>query len=331
VQCKCYTFRIKASIHYFTPYQFRLLCAAAVMALTTCTRAADPALPTPQAQWRLSPYLTGSTDKIRDLINGPLESVLDRKADKLVKLNTLKTAVERKAQTLVESSSAYVQLQNQLSADQNKLASAREQQDAVTLINSENKVASDRSQMRSLLANTISTDPRLAAAEQEIEQTADEIGQLEPAVTSAAKARDQLMGGLRTSLRMMGPPATGAKGILDKIKPTRIIDAQSFTCDFDSYEIEGEAKDAPVADGFRALMATSTRIHLLVTGYNTAKLHVGSPVQLDQTFRMTGTKVVGRLSCYVVEPDDSAPRDNAFDGLFRVLDSLRVPDSVQPR
>jgi len=129
---------------------------------------------------------------------------------------------------------------------------------------------------------------------------------------------------LRVTLRIPGPPAVGGKGILGRVKPTKIVDAHSFMTDFEAVEITGENKNGKAPDGFKAVTGKAHWIHLLVTGIDTAKMRVGTEAILDHHFSITGTQPAGKSTAYVVAPLATEPREQAFDHLFDLLDELRV-------
>ncbi len=281
-------------------------------------------------QWHFSQFLVGDSAHVRDLINGPLESILTRKADKLLVRARLQSELAEQVQKLNHDSPSRIALQHDRSAHVTALATAREQQDAVGLINAQNRILSDDAKLEAWRASVIETDPRLAKQKQALAEVDDELKLLEPAAINAAKARTLWIEGIRTSQHFLTPVEVGTKALLDRAKPTKIIDARTFTCDYVAFRITGELKDRATADGFRTVTYEPKLLHLQVTGIETAGLRVGATVQLDQMVRVVDINTSGRVPVHAVELSETDPRDKAFDDLLHSLTQLRVPESVKP-
>jgi hypothetical protein len=294
----------------------------------------DPQPASPNIEWEFSTFIKGDTAHVRDLINGQLEDVLNRKAFKLARRDDLTADIDRRfsaaSAKLAETSPGYAAMQRKLTVEQDKLAAAREAHNSVEIIEAQNQISDDQAQLKKQVEAVFGSDSAVADDRRQISDLNVQLRQLEPAITSASKARDQLIEGIRISRRLPGPPKIGGRGILGKIKPTKIIDGHSFTCDFEAYEIVAELKDAKGPDGFKNYSAREYPIQLLVSGYDTSKVHTGSEAILDRVVEITGTKVIGRQSFYVVsEPQTLETKEQAFNMLFNALDNLRVPASVQ--
>jgi hypothetical protein len=152
---------------------------------------------------------------------------------------------------------------------------------------------------------------------------------IEPSIATAAKARNQLVDGLRATLKIPGPPGTGKKGMLGTVKPTKIVDADSFLTDFVAVEITGEDTKAKAIDGIKNMKGKGYRCQLLVTGVDTTSMHVGTELQLDRTFSITGTQKVGKADAFVVAPVTNDKRDMALDYLLSKLDDIHDPTHPQ--
>jgi hypothetical protein len=308
---------------------FTFLAVVITFTIHPMLAAAQAEDPRDQIQWQFSTFLKGNTTQVRDIINGPLEQQLARKAEKQKRITDDKAVITTKADAaavkLAAASPAFASLQTQLAAAELEVSKAKQTSDAVALIKAQDKAEKCRQDMAQQEEPVLSTDEEVSARRKEIAVTQTELRNLEPAIATATKARNQLVDGLRTTLKLPGPPAVGKKGLLGSVKPTKIIDAQSLLADFEAIEITGNDTKTKAADGFKSMTGKLHRCQLLVTGVDTTAMHVQTEVLLDRTFSITGTQKVGKITAYVVAPFAGEPRDQAFDYLFSKLDDIRKP------
>ncbi len=309
------------------------ICLLAVAIFPARLFAEDPLTPEQldHVQWKFSSFLDGDSQKIRDTINGTLEQQLNRKAEKTKRIEDAKAAIAAKrdaaAEKLRASSPAFAKLQDDLTAAKTQAATARKSSDMVTMMSAQNNADQLQQKIDQQLDSALANDPEVAAEQKQIKDTQAELKNLAPAIVSATKARDQLVDGLRNSLKIPGPPSVGKQGLLGRVKPLKIIDAHSFTTDFEAVEVTGEDTKHKAADGFKNVTGKGYMIHLVVTGVDTAKMHVGTETILDHNFVITGTQPLGKGTAFVVAPSEQDRKAQAFDHLFDLLDELRVNGS----
>jgi hypothetical protein len=279
-------------------------------------------------QWKFSSFLTGDTLKIRDTINGTLEQQLNRKAEKTHRIDVDKAAITAAQQAagmkLATASPTFAKLQSDLTAARAQATLARKASDTVAMMKAENTADTLSEQITSQEDSAIANDPDVLARRKEIKDTQAELRTLEPAIASATKARDQLVDGMRTSLKIPGPPTVGGQGILGRIKPTKIVDEHSFTADYEALQILGDNKNGKAPDGMKAMNVKPYKVHILVTGVDTAKLKVGTEALMDHHFVITASQQSGKNTVYVVSPSTSDLTSQARNHLFDLLDELRV-------
>jgi len=297
-------------------------------------RADDPQLTPEQldhVQWKISSFLTGDTLKIRDTINGTLEQQLNRKAEKTGRIDTDKAAINAAEQAagvkLAAASPAFVKLQTDLAAARANAAAAKKASDGVAMITAQNTADALADQITTQEDSAIANDPDVIAKRKDMKDTQEELHALGPAIASATKARDQLVDGLRVTKKIPGPPAVGGQGILGRVTPTKIVDGHSFTADYEALEVLGDNKDGKAPDGFKSMKAKPYKIHILVTGVDTARLKVGTEALMDHHFAITATQPSGKTTVYVVSPTTPDFNAQALNHLFDLLDDLRVHPS----
>ena len=297
---------------------------------TSLARAQDKLTPAEleRVQWTFSSFLSGNTSHIRELINGTLEQQLDRKAEKDKRLEDDKAVIAAHYNAVGEklraSSPAFGATQDALAVAKAQAVAARKGSDSVAMMAAQNLADQLQAQITQQEELQTAADPEVIARLKDIKATQAELKTLEPAIANAAKARDQLVEGLRITLKLPGPPAVGGRGILGRVKPTRIVDAHAFITDFEAIEITGEDKNGKAPDGFKALTGKTHFVKLMVTGVDTSKLRVGTEALFDQYFVITSTKQSGKLTLYVVAPSDTEIREQEFNYLFKQLDALRI-------
>lgn len=317
-----------------------LLLLASLLCLSVPRAHADdlPDQPTDEQMdhihWQLSSFLKGTTLEVRDLINGQLEQQLARKAEMQKRISDDKAAIAAKsdavASSLKTSSPAFAALQTQLTALQAEAARAKASSDSVAMIRAQDEIEKCQKDIQQMESPQLDQDADVIAKRKEIADTQTQMQKVEPSIATATKARNQLVEGLRTSLKLPGPPAVGKKGVLGPVKPTKIIDANSFLTDFQAIEITGDDTKSKAVDGMQNKKGRFYRCQLLVTGLDTSTLHVGTQLLLDRTFSITGTQKVGKIEAYVVAPVTNDKRDMALDYLFSKLDDIHDPASKNP-
>jgi hypothetical protein len=305
-----------------------LLCLLPIQANAQAEKPTDEQLD--HIHWELSSFLKGTTLEIRELVNGPLEQQLARKAEKQKRIADDQAAITAKADAIADSlkasSPAFAALQTQLATAQAQAAAAKQSSDAVAMIKAQDTVAKCQQQIQQLEEPALAKDEEVIAKRKEITTTQGELRNLEPAIANATKARNQIVDGLRNTSKLPGPPGVGKKGVLGSVKPTKIVDGQSFLTDFVAIEVTGEDTKSKVkADGMKNMTGRGHRCQLLVTGVDTSTMHVGTEVLMDRTFSITETQKVGKVDAFVVTPAATVPRDIAIDYLFSKLDDIHKP------
>ena len=275
--------------------------------------------------WQLGPYIKGSTDHVRDLINGPLEGLLAKRADLVRQQAALRTADAAKAKAVADrlrqTSPTFAKAEADLAAARSALEAARRGDDAAARIAAQEQVRIAGADVGRQLQAATGTDSDLAADRQAVADLQQRIAALEAPIASAAKGRVRTLDAFRTSAALPGPPTEGAKGMLKQVKPVKILDAHTFVAEYLAIEKVKEVKDANVADGVKAYQGRGYRVRLLVTDTDTAKLRERKAVDLDRTYQLAGTQKVGNVTCLVAKP---VP-DQRLDALFAVLDDVRTP------
>ncbi len=308
---------------------------AALAALTTVAVAgtAAPGDPVPPSmehlQWHLGPFIQGSTEQVRDLVNGPLEGLLAKRADRVRQRDQLKAADDAKAAATAEglrrTSPPFARAEAELKAARSARTATRAGGDAAASLAAEDRVRAAEAAVQGQLDAATAGDPAVAAGRKQAADLQQQVADLTVPIGRATQGRLQMLDALRFPLALPGPPKDGAKGLLPKVKPVKIIDAHSFVGEYVAVEVTGDAKDVKTPDGIKAMKGRGYRVHLLVTGTDTAKLHEREPVDLDHTYQLSGTQTVGRVPCLVAKPVDAPP---PTDGLLAVLDDLRTPPAA---
>jgi hypothetical protein len=307
-----------------------IACFAAVSSVVWAqTQPAATTDPRDSMHWQISPFIKGTTLEVRDEINGPYEQQLARKAEKLKRISDDNSALadqqDAVAVKLAKSSPEFVKLKADLEDARARAAAAKKASDPVTMFKAQDQATQDLKKIQEMEEPMMSGDPQVVAKRKDIANTKAELANLEPAVARASKARDQLVDGLRATNKLPGPPGVGKMGLLGRVKPTKIIDADSFLIDFQALEITGDDTNAKGPDGFKMKKAKAYPCKLLVTGVKTAGLKLGTEAIVDHTFSITSTKQIGKITVFVVAPASTEQRDQALDYLFDKLDEIRVP------
>jgi hypothetical protein len=311
---------------------FSLLLVAAVFLQPLSLRADD--LLTPEQlehmEYKFSTFLSGDIHKIRNTVNGTLEEQLNRKAEKTRKINADMAVIQsREGEAGVKlraASPVFARMQDDLASARADAVAAKKSSNAVAMIDAKNKADMLEKQITQQEDAAIANDPEVVAKQAEIKDTQAELKNLETAIAAASKARDELIDGLRQPQLIPGPPAVGGKGILGRVKPTKIVDAHSFSTDFTAFEVIGENKNAKTPDGFKSFSGHAHLMHILVTGVDTSRMHVGTETILDHVFTLTSKQGSGKATVYVAEPETRERKSQLINYLFDGLDDLRTAD-----
>jgi hypothetical protein len=293
---------------------------------------APTTIPTEQLEsvhWQFSTFLKGTTGQVRELINGQLEQQLARKASLRKQIDeandAINTKLDQMATKTAASDPAFAAVRADAEKQKGLLDTARKEADSTATIKAQNALTDDNSKIHDALASQAAADPDITARKKQISDAKASLVNVESGVSKASKARDQILDGLRMSIKLPGPPATGRKGILGRVKPTKIVDANSFVTDYDAVEVTGDDPSAKSPDGFKAVKGKLHKCKLLVTGVDTSQMKVGTEIILDQFFVITGTQEVAKSTVYVVAPAASEPKEQAINYLFSRLDELKQP------
>ncbi len=300
----------------------------ALAAVVACFGAAIPAsradLPLADistTHFQLGPYIKGSADQVRDLINGPVESLLAKRADLIQQQETIRaTEAEKTAVQLRQTSPAFVKAEADLAAAQEAADAARAGDDGAARIAAQQRLTAAKANVQRQLA-AAPKDPSVASDREAIAALQRRVAAMTTPIADAMRGRARTLDGFRTSAELPGPPNDGAKGFLKQIKIVKVIDAHSFAGEYVAIEKLGEDKDAKVADGQKAFKGKGYRTRLLVTDTDTAKLHEHTTVDIDRTYELAGTQKVGNVTCQVAKP----VANQKLDALFAMLDDIRDP------
>jgi hypothetical protein len=302
----------------------------AVLGLSAAPLLAAEAAGQDTVNWQISTLIHGNTAQVRDAINGPLEEQLNRKAEKVKRSAGLKHDVAEKTSVisaqLVKTSPEFATAEADLNAAKSALTAAHDRGDGSAAIEAQNRIAADQDVIGKKVAAASANDPALAKDQSELDELAAGIRHMGPVIEKAAKARNILVDGLRTPVRLPGPASGGGTGILGTIKPLKIIDAHSFTADYDLIQFTGEDKHAKGPDGIKMLTGTKERVHLLVEGYDdTSTLKEHADTTIDRYYQLAGQKKVGKMTYVVARRAQPDEKIQVMEHLFEALDDLHVP------
>jgi hypothetical protein len=284
----------------------------------------------PDTNWQISTLIHGNTEQVREAINGPLEEQLNRKAEKVKRSDELKHEIADKAAVvsaqLAKSTPEFSSAQADLAAAKSALTIARDHNDGPGAIEAQNRITADQALISQKVIAASAGDPQMATDQAELDELSAGIRHMGPVIEKAAKAREILVNGLRIPVRLPGPSTGSGTGVLGSIKPIKIIDAHSFTADYDLVVITGEDKHAKGPDGMKTLTGTKERVHLLVEGFDdTSTLKEHDDVTIDQYYQLAGPKKIGRVTFIVARRAQPDQKIQLMERLFQVLDDLHVP------
>jgi hypothetical protein len=284
--------------------------------------------------WELSSLLKGTTAHIRDQVNGQLEEKLTTKAARQEQYKQLQANEDQKmtavAASLRTTSPEFAKADADLPAARSALEAAHKQGNGSDAIDAQARIDADQAVVRKSLDTAAAADPDVSKVRKEMSDLQADILHMTPAISNAAKARDQLIDGIREPYQLHGNASDqSVRGIIGRVKVQGVVDAHSFTADYPLFTAAGVDKTARTPDGMVAKTGSTRIVHVLVTGVDTAHMRAGLETTLDQYFQFGGQKVLDDRTCYLLNRVDPAGDEQDVEQLFKALDTVHVPPGVK--
>lgn len=307
-----------------------LICVFALgSALTSAdSRAADAGTDNPAAKldagtevtWQFTSYLKGTTEQVRQQINGEVERLTAKTRTTQKAIADYKVAIRADEKAAVDhlgQDARYLSLKSDLKKAEADLETARKSgtpQDRLDASSHYNRLRASVEQMENdaMAKDQALNDDRAALKE----QTAG-MKRHREALDRAQKWRGTLLDAIRMSVRLKWPLKPGDAGMLGKLTPRQIIDAHTILIEFEAYEEVGKG---PVKEDIQEVDVIPHRVKMLVTGIDTKGLTEKQPFELDKTFSVEKTDDDGR---YVVTQTPPSALDEFFE---KVIPLRTIPD-----
>ncbi len=270
--------------------------------------------------WHFTSYLTGTTEQVRQQINGEVERLTAKARATRTAIADYKAAIKADEKTCIDrlrQDARYVSLKADLKQAEADLETARKTgtpQERLDASSHYNRLRASAAQMENdvMAKDQALNDDRAALKD----QTAGLKKHLD-ALDRAQKWCATLLDAIRTGTRLRWPLKPGDAGTLGKITPVQIIDAHTVLIRYEAYEEVGKGA---VKEDIQEVDVIPHRVKMLVTGIETKGLIEKQPFELDKTFSVEKTDDDGR---YVVT--QTAP--SALDRFFEKVVPLRtIPD-----
>ncbi len=277
--------------------------------------------------WKLTPYLSGTASQVRDKLNHETERFMARVRRYSGRVDYCNQEVEKlrqRALTELRQSKPYTQAQADVEEARKALEQARATGTPQDRLDASGRYNGLKNALSKMEQDAIAQHKRIAELQKIIRESQDELRSSRQSLEQALKWRNELLDGIRNATAMKYPLGEGGKGTLGTITPRR-IDAKGVLIEFPATEI---IKTGKGPEGMTLARVLIHRVPMLITGIDTADLHVGTPVMVDRNFVVTAVPR-GAAGAYVVKPEPTE-----LDELFKAIVPLRQiedPEEKQPQ
>lgn len=265
----------------------------------------------PNRVWELTKYLHGTTEEVRDQLNGELERQIDKQEDAAKIVRDLDQQLRVKSEEAVQFTRTrpdYLKLATNCDAARkerdalkseldNARAAGTSSNERLELSAKYNRVRLEVERIEGLGAVMIQSAPLTYTECVELRQ---KLKDAEASWARAKEARDQsekwrnkLLGATRTSFEICGPLGKGSMGFAGEVTCEKIFDADSMLVS--ALVPWGPAAPQGEKEGITTFSVPVKNVNLGIAGIDTTKLKEGAKVRIDQTIEVVDVQFEGAI------------------------------------
>lgn len=264
--------------------------------------------------WELTPYLKGTPEQIRDLLNSDVDRLGEKQKELSGKINELRTDIgneERAAVARVRQSDAYKAVAKSIKEGDEKLAAMPP--DAPKRFDVANQVRRDRAKLKAMETNAPDGNEQLTTDKSQLSDAKAQRERISESLATATAWREKLIDAVRFTYEMKGPLRVGSDGTLGKVIVVKISGPTSMIVKWTVHRIVERGDEAESIEG---VMVRSSEVNLIVSGVSTHDLKEGRPVLLDRHFVLSRISYTDDLDpIYAVKPSPN-DRDDLLNAIF---------------
>jgi hypothetical protein len=275
---------------------------------------AAPAAKPGEKTWELTPYLKGTAEQIRDLLNSDVDRLSEKQKELSAKINELGTDVgneQRAAVARVRRSDVYAATAKAIKEGDAKLEGMPP--DAPGRFGVANQVRRDRAKLKALEASASDGDEQITTDKNQLSEAKLQRERISESLTAATAWRAKLIDAVRFTYSMKGPLRVGSDGTLGKVTVVKISGPMSMIAKWTVHRIVERGDEAEAIEG---VLVRSSEVNLLVSGVSTHDLKEGQTLFLDRHFVLSRISYADDLDfIFAVKPSPN-DRDDLLTAIF---------------
>jgi hypothetical protein len=274
--------------------------------------------PSDETVWKLSRFLTGTSEQIRDKLNRECERFMARRKMMQQKISDLDRRIadeERDCVQRVKNSTEYARLLADHKKAQAALDSLKEGSSPYVRLEAAGVANTARLALQKLEKDAAGQSELLKKLKAERAIGSQALARYETALKESLQWRAELIDATRNAFLLPGPVQIGSEGILGRVIPVKILSGNSFLIEYDAHE---DISRGDTKEGITTVKVLTRTILMVVEDTDTTGLKPKTAVLLDRNFRIRDVKFIEGEAVHFAS---RKPAD--IDQLFELILPLR--------